>query len=110
MAELRISVGKGTPPVLVLAGEVDLATAHDLEEAIQRLLAHGADTLAIDMSQVSYLDSNGIGVLMRAVRTCQERGGEVRIVGISDRALRVMRLISLDRVIRFYPNGTQAPP
>ena len=40
----------------------------------------------------------------------RERGGEVRIVGISERALRVMKLLSLDRVVRFYPNGAQMAP
>jgi anti-anti-sigma regulatory factor len=42
---------------------------------------------------------------MRAVKQCRDRGGDLSIVGVSDRALRVMKLLSLDRMVRLYPQG-----
>lgn len=107
MAELSVTINEGAPPVLALSGEVDLSTAPAFEQAVLTVLGQGTSSLAIDLTRVSYLDSTGIGVLMKALKRCRERGGEVSIVGVSDRALRVMRLLSLDRVIRFYPHGAQ---
>ncbi|HOQ28133.1 MAG TPA: STAS domain-containing protein, partial [Armatimonadota bacterium] len=90
---------EGTPPVVVLAGEVDLATAPEFEKALLSLLSQGRDSLAVDLGRVTYLDSTGINVLMKAVKLCSERGGKLAIVAASERAMRVMRLLNLDRVM-----------
>ncbi|NLC56455.1 MAG: STAS domain-containing protein [Armatimonadetes bacterium] len=105
VAELTVTVTPGTPPQVTLSGEVDLATAPDFERAVNSLFSQGTASLAVDLSGVSYLDSTGVSVLMRAVKQCRDRGGDLSIVGVSDRALRVMKLLSLDRMVRLYPQG-----
>ncbi|MBI3948123.1 MAG: STAS domain-containing protein [Armatimonadetes bacterium] len=107
MADLTVKVIDGDPPVVALAGEVDLATAPMFEDAILALLKRGKESVAVDLGRVSYLDSTGVSVLMKAVKRCRKRGGDLVVVGISDRALRVMRLLNLDRVVRFRPNGAR---
>jgi anti-anti-sigma factor len=98
-ADLTVTIVEGTPPVVVLAGEVDLATAPEFEKALLSLLSQGRDSLAVDLGRVTYLDSTGINVLMKAVKLCSERGGKLAIVAASERAMRVMRLLNLDRVM-----------
>ncbi|MGH8980799.1 MAG: STAS domain-containing protein [Acidimicrobiales bacterium] len=46
-----------------LRGEIDLATAHQLRDA---LVQHAKSSLALDLSDVSFLDSSGIGVILSA--------------------------------------------
>lgn len=105
MADLSIKITEGTLPVVVAVGEIDLSTAPEFERAITLLMGEGSHSVAVDLSRVSYLDSTGISVLMRALKRCRARGGEVKIVGISDRALRVLKLLSLDEVICARPEG-----
>jgi anti-anti-sigma factor len=98
-ADLTVTIVDGTPPVVVLAGEVDLATAPQFEKALISLLIQGRDSLAVDLGRVTYLDSTGINVLMKAMKLCNERGGKLAVVAASERAMRVMRLLNLDRVM-----------
>lgn len=106
-AGLTVTITPGTPPVVALFGEVDLATAPNFERAVTALFSQGATSLAVDLSGVSYLDSTGVSVLMKAVKQTRDRGGDLAIVGVSDRAMRVMKLLNLDRLVRL-PRGSPA--
>jgi stage II sporulation protein AA (anti-sigma F factor antagonist) len=76
---------------LVVAGEIDLATAPQLRAALARL--HGRVT--VDLSRVTYLDSSGIGVLAGQHNRLTEQGGDVLLRGARDAVLRVLELTGL---------------
>jgi anti-sigma B factor antagonist len=51
---------------IVLAGEIDVAARDALDEAIEAAIAHGR--VVLDLTEVSFLDSTGIGAIARAIR------------------------------------------
>jgi anti-anti-sigma factor len=59
--------------VVAVFGEVDLATSGQLEAALQGLAAQKR-TAVLDLSRVEFIDSSGIGVLVRATRDAQRDG------------------------------------
>jgi anti-sigma B factor antagonist len=73
-------------------GEVDLATAGDVECPIRELLDSGFETVVVDLREVSFLDSSGIGVLISSHRYAQERGARLSIVVGRSRSREVMEL------------------
>jgi len=69
--------------VLSLIGELELATAGRLGDAVRGAEATGARCILIDMEQLDYLDSAGLGALLRAKRYATAQGQELWAVGIS---------------------------
>ena len=57
-----------------VAGEVDVSNASKLRDASDELIAEGVPSVDVDLSQVSYIDSTGIGVLVGAVHRAHDAG------------------------------------
>jgi anti-sigma B factor antagonist len=91
---------RGTLSVLRIHGDVDIATAPQLKEAVIAALERGAASLALDLSGVAYLDSMGLGVLISARKRATERGGIVYLIGVGDRIHRVLRLLSMEKIFQ----------
>jgi anti-anti-sigma factor len=57
---------------LTLSGELDLADAQRVEQTVLRLCQEGADTIALDVTEVAFLDSAGFQALLACRRHCEE--------------------------------------
>lgn len=80
-----------------VAGEVDLYSAPQLEEALGGLLDDGAARVLVDMTDVPFLDSTGLGVLLAfATRLGRER---FAVTGLGLESRRVVEITGADRVI-----------
>jgi len=76
--EARV-VGSGTRAVRVaVSGELDLAAAPALDDALKQALAV-ADNVVIDLSAVRFIDSNGLYTIVGAVREAETSGVSLRI-------------------------------
>ncbi len=87
--------------VLTVDGEVDLATAPALENAIDGVLADKPAHLIIDLTQVSFLASAGMAALVGA----HQRAGEdtaIAIVADGPATSRQLKMTSLDQVFALY--------
>ncbi len=85
--------------VILVSGEVDLATSPELDSAIIAALDSGASALAIDLSSVTFMDSSGLGVIVRGLKRCREAGIELDLVITNERVLKVFGITGLDQVI-----------
>ena len=86
-----------------LSGEIDHQVAREMMLALDREVALRAPArLQVDMSEVTFMDSSGIAVLLRALRQMEQIGGALRVTSIPTQARRVLdaagvgRLITLD--------------
>jgi anti-sigma B factor antagonist len=89
----------GRQPTLVVSGEIDLVSSASLQAAIDEALAEGATSLEFDFSQVSFMDSTGLGILANASDRTIEAGGSVRVRGASPTVVRLLEVSRLDSVI-----------
>ena len=83
-----------------LSGEIDHQVARDMMDAItaaiaERLPAH----LVLDLSGVTFMDSSGIAVLLRALRQEQHIDGSLRVTNIPAQARRVLDAAGVGRLI-----------
>lgn len=90
--------------VVKLRGEADLHTAPLLRDALDEAIETGADTLVIDLTGVTFVDSMMLGVLLGATRRTRHRGTEMRIVVDDPHVRRIFELTLLDRVLQLYPS------
>ena len=65
---------------LELRGELDIGTAPKLEEAVDRALDDGCREVVLDLGGTTFLDSSGLGALIRAARTVGDRHGTMAVV------------------------------
>jgi anti-sigma B factor antagonist len=85
--------------VVVATGEIDMATAGALRQAVTDLLAGGFAHLVIDMSQVAFIDSTGLGVLVGARKKVLHIGGSLALVCDTPRLLRLFRITGIEQAL-----------
>ena len=85
--------------VITVAGEVDLATSPELDTAIIAAVDAGATSVVIDLSDVSFMDSSGLGVIVRALKRCREAENDLDLIITNERVLKVFGITGLDQVI-----------
>jgi anti-sigma B factor antagonist len=110
MREFRLDTAgpAGDCAVLRVTGEVDLSTAPTLRERIRELAAGGAVHLIADLSQVDFLDSTGLGVLVGGLKRVREDGGSLVLVVTTPRILRVFQITGLTKALPAWPSVTDA--
>ena len=85
--------------VITVSGEVDLATSPELDTAIIAAIESGTASLAIDLTDVSFMDSSGLGVIVRGLKRCREADKDLDLVITNERVLKVFGITGLDQVI-----------
>jgi len=82
--------------VLILSGELDLATAGALHEAVaEQLATGGVGELVLDLAKVSFLDSSGLGALLRIRGEVLAAGGNLRVSAVARGPARVIAIAGL---------------
>jgi anti-sigma B factor antagonist len=91
--EGKITIGKG-----------DVA----LREAVQQLLAEGADKILIHLAGVSTIDSSGVGELVSAFTTVTNRGGKLKLVNLPPKVNDILQITQLITVFEVYDTEAEA--
>jgi len=86
---------RGAIPLFRVNGELDVFTAPQLLDLVDASLKNGADSIAFDFSELTFMDSSGLRVLVSAKRQATERGGQVYVIGISGAVRRLFNVIQV---------------
>ncbi len=79
--------------------DIDHHTAKAMREAIdEMLLSCKAEILVLDFSEVGFMDSSGIGLILGRVEFARTHRASVRLVGLSPTLLKLVRLSGIERV------------
>jgi anti-anti-sigma factor len=96
----------GGKHILVLTGELDLASRPLLDEFLRAVVDDKAAKVVLDIEGVSFMDSTGLQAILAAWRLCAQRDCTLEIVGGS---VQVLRLFELAGVLDRLPFRSQAP-
>ncbi len=88
----------GDVVVLTPTESIDGRKAARAREFIEQLLDSGVSRLAFDLTQIDFIDSSGIGVLVSSLRKCKERGGGVSLFGLSENLVTIFEVTMLHEV------------
>lgn len=100
------SLREGHVVVQRFTGEIDSLTAPQLSDALA-----GVDPdadLVVDLTEVRFLSSAGLSVLVDHLERCRARDVTFSVVATSHATLRPIQITALDRVIPLYPSVTDA--
>jgi anti-sigma B factor antagonist len=96
---------KGT---IVFGEESDFLRARVKEQ----LRLHSSDApgpwLVLDLSEVRYVDSGGLGALVGVLTSTRAAGGDLRLAAPNERVSRVLKTTHLDRVFHIHPTAEEA--
>lgn len=90
--------------VLRVGGEIDVYTAPRLRERLVQLVDEGVRHVVVDMEQVEFLDSTGLGVLVGGLKRARTVDGSLALVCEQPRILKIFRITGLERVFDIYPS------
>jgi anti-sigma B factor antagonist len=83
--------------VVTVLGELDLSTSAALRAAVDGAAPEDhAPRVAVDLTGVTFMDSSSLGVLVACLKELGDRGGELRLVGVSGSPAKVIALTGLD--------------
>jgi anti-sigma B factor antagonist len=98
----------GQPGVSLLhaEGEIDVASAPEFHAGLSDLVGQG--TVIVDLSDVSFIDSTGLGVLVGIEKQMRENGHDLRLVVTQPQITRLLELTGLDEVFTVLTNTKDA--
>ena len=94
--------------VFELDGRVDTQGAVDMDLALQAAVSGGKHKMVLDMAQVEYISSSGLRTMADVVTQNREAGGDLKLVAVSPKVLRVLRIIGFDKFFSLYGTVEEA--
>jgi anti-anti-sigma factor len=91
---------QGIWTVIHPVGDLDVAVADEFRATILEAMdPDGTDHLAIDFSEVTFLDSSGIGVIATILKLTRVQGGRLVLVGLSEQARRALEITGIAKLL-----------
>lgn len=95
--------------VVKVKGELDLLTAETFRNLVERAInREKTQNLILDMEQVDFIDSSGLGVILGRYRRIREQGGNMAIVGVKPHVKRILELAGIMGIVKVYQQTEQA--
>lgn len=93
-------------PVAVLhcSGQLTATNAESFKATVTRLLDGQIARLIVDLEQVTFLDSAGIGALVAAMKRTRARGGDIALCALPAPVAMTLRLVHMDKALGIFPN------
>ncbi|MEL5957277.1 STAS domain-containing protein [Streptomyces sp. CLV115] len=105
---------QGEWTVLHISGELDLLTAPTVRQSVHDAVAVGRHDVVLDLSEVLFCDSSGVGVLIASRRLMRSCGGRLRLIlparGAEEgsHVNRVLAALGVRRLFEVYPDWDTA--
>ena len=89
----------GHVTILTLDGDLVIGESETLfKKTVIRLLEEGKVNLLVDLRRVNFLDSSGLGALVRALTNSQKEGGQTKLLGAGPQVRKLLEMTKLDSV------------
>lgn len=92
----------GDYTVIKLKGEVDIYTAPSLRETIVDTVEKGRYKIVVDLDDVNFLDSTGLGVLVGGLKRVKQHDGELGIICNQEKVLRIFKITGLTKIFKMF--------
>jgi len=82
--------------VIAVAGELHVSTAPDFSRLLNAAIGRGKTAVVLDLSQVAFIDSTGLSVLLNGLRRVTRQRGRMALVCTNPTVLRLFEITRLD--------------
>src|SRR5215813_5265684 len=99
---------QGNVALVDVSGHLTFFEVHALRESVQSLLREKRNNILLNLSELNYLDSSGIGELARIYVAVVKQGGAMRVVGLAPRVEEILKVTHLSQVFQEFPDEQTA--
>lgn len=99
---------QGNAAVITARGELDLATVEILENEVERILGEGFNRLVIDLTEVTFMDSTGMRLLLVTAQRFDAAQGSLAVVLAGGPVERALAITGIDRMLMMYDSVAAA--
>lgn len=79
--------------VIYLKGYLDAHTAPNFEQALQTLVDENRVYIVVNLAELSYISSAGLGVFMGFIEDIRNKGGDIKLAALTEKVFRVFDLL-----------------
>jgi len=94
--------------VINVRGEIHVSTAPEFSERLNQAIAGGKTAVVLDLTEVEFIDSTGLSVLLNGLRRVIRRQGSLALVCANSTVLRLFQITRLDGTFDIHPTREQA--
>src|ERR1700751_4258964 len=94
--------------VAALCGDLDLADTSEVASRLTAAVAAYGPSIIVDLAGLTFIDSCGLGVLVRVLKQTRESGGDLSLAAPQQQVRRVLEITGLIDVFSVYPSVKQA--
>lgn len=94
--------------ILRLSGYLDLHTVPKFEEAIQKLVNDGVYNILVNLADLEYISSAGLGVFMGFIEDIREHQGDIKLCNLSPRVFKVFDLLGFPALFEIFEQQEEA--
>ena len=106
---LRVDIENRADHIVVTAvGEIDASNADMVDGAISNALIDGYKQVLLDFARVTFIDSTGLGVLVKAHRSADAAEARFAIVHPTPQTRKLIRVLGLDQLLYLYDSHAEA--
>ena len=98
----------GTVSLVEVGGQLTSFEACAFRDAILGLLSHGKTNIILNLKGLDYLDSSGVGELVRNYLSVVKKGGTMKVVGLTPRVQEIFKVTQLYQVFPEFPDESSA--
>ena len=101
---------KGTDQILLLelSGQIDSYTAEEIKKILDSHIADGRLKVIIDLTNITYLDSAGLGAIVNTKLKLTKKGGDLRLVGLKQKAKEIFDLAGFTSMFQIFDSHEDA--
>ncbi|MDQ1396001.1 MAG: anti-sigma factor antagonist [Acidimicrobiaceae bacterium] len=92
------TVNEGSTTVVLVSGELDAVSGADLRNELAAILEDGSGDIVIDLGEVEFVDSSGLGVLVGGLKRSQQNGRMLRLRNLPAKLDKIFVIAGLSRV------------
>jgi anti-sigma B factor antagonist len=98
----------GQVSLVDLSGHLTSFETAGLRDSIRGLLAQGRKHIVLNTSGLTYLDSSGVGELVRNYMTVIKQGGDMKVVGLTSKVEEILKITKLHQVLQEFDDEESA--
>ena len=78
-----------------LTGSIDASTNQTFEKRLSDILSSGTTSVMLVLTNVKYINSTGLGTIVKCVDTFREKGGDIKLVGVPTKVIALFEMLGL---------------
>ncbi|MFB3851948.1 MAG: STAS domain-containing protein [Acidobacteriota bacterium] len=109
MNNIKVEIERSEDKAVIhLQGLLDAHNAVLFSDALNKVISEGLTKIVVNFENLEYLGSSGLEVILSKVRSLRDKGGDIRLAGMSPKILRIFDLLGLSTFFKIFGSADEA--